>query len=594
MRASTLLFKLGVMLVCTIIFLPYFSGLASAAVTNADWVPTLTHDRMEIIKGESVTIGLNISLKLPTENYECLLQLSAVNTPSGISISPAVDEILYDGLGWRIVSVPVTITVDPDFDSTEQQRIDLQVYFAYRGGAAETGNYWKTISFYVDPVEVGEDWWLEYSPTYVSMAKNENETLYITIHNDTDQRLNFDINTQFLHLGFGLTATSGVVAINAGETREWTTTLTCTGYSLGSPMQNYGAVGWWVTNRESGTRRVAGQTTVHWIGTGAENVADLDIYWEDNNIEVPFGDSENVNLIIKNIGDQTSFFDESFMYVHWFANCPVWPYIHDPGYFSIAPGENKYIQFTFWAQGEPEEMTKQSGCDIEAYDDNGNTRTATIWMKAIVGTFSLKVRPVAISLQRGRSDYIYIHITNNENANRNYIIDSIELWVEMDPHWATSDPQTENVEITAFGSREIRFELTALGGEGTRYFEYKVRCDQTGKHARLLVDVEIQAPMIPTTPGLDGFLAMFAPFTGGDMVAAGYFVAIFMFIVPLTVVGLAISRGRPGLTVSIFGFTGIIMSTALGLIPSWIFIFILFVIALFLSQKGAIWGKGGG
>lgn len=593
MRAS----KISLIGLVAIIFISLVSLAPFAAgLEDEDFeIWSINPSRVEIVIGQSQTIYIVFAVTDAAADPGGHFFFYDFNAPSGITVTPAPSvyplHVVPPGSESTTWVEVFTVSIAPDFDLTTEQRVDFYFKWDYN----QIGIY-KSVSLYIIPVEA-ERWEIAYyTPTYLSMDNNDNATLRLAIKNNCIATQNFDITAWYLHHGFSANPISGSIAVGPGDTVEWISMLTCTGFGL-DPDTEYGAVAWRVTNTQTGYYRPARTTTVRYIGA-AENVTDLEVWWEEDLIEIPFGEMDNAYLIIKNIGSNDLTLGTGGVELIYWVGSPLWVYdFDDPGPTSIAPSENLTLRFGFWAQGDVNVMTQWATATARVEDNYGNVREAKLKMRAVVGTFKLEIEPIWLTLKKGQTGDVFITITNNENANRNYIITAMEAaagWEGI--YWAKSDPSVENVALTPFAAKQTKIKVMATApSSGIWSYIYYVRCEQTGAVGRVEISIEIKKPPggeYPTTPGMEGILALFAPFTGGDMVFAGYLCAIFMLIIPFVIVGLAISRGRPGLTVSIFGFLGIIMATSLGLIQPWIFIFILFVIAIYLA-RGSIWGRGG-
>lgn len=114
----------------------------------------------------------------------------------------------------------------------------------------------------------------------------------------------------------------------------------------------------------------------------------------------------------------------------------------------------------------------------------------------------------------------------------------------------------------------------------------------------LFITLVGSAPLVSAqdNDGVSGFIELFLPFVGGDVVVAGYLVGIFFFMAPLTIIGLAVAAASQsgqygGLLIMGFFFLGMFICVVTGLFPWWFLIFIIAVLALIFS-RGWLTGKG--
>jgi len=96
-------------------------------------------------------------------------------------------------------------------------------------------------------------------------------------------------------------------------------------------------------------------------------------------------------------------------------------------------------------------------------------------------------------------------------------------------------------------------------------------------------------PVTPVSGGISGIVELFVPFTGGDPIIAGYMVGTFFFLIPLTLVGLAVvasakAKEHSALVTLMFYLTGLFLSTVTGLFPWWFLTFHIAVIALYFAR----------
>jgi len=89
--------------------------------------------------------------------------------------------------------------------------------------------------------------------------------------------------------------------------------------------------------------------------------------------------------------------------------------------------------------------------------------------------------------------------------------------------------------------------------------------------------------------GVSGLVEFFLPFTGGDETVAGYFVGIFFFMAPLTIIGLAVAAASKsgqygGLLIMGFFLLGMFICVVTTLFPWWFLFFIIAVIALMFAR----------
>lgn len=575
---------LGAMICCialAVILLMSSQGEPVTAHADNDWTIKLTPSRLEMAPGDTF---LWLTPQIWTYGVtESRLYFSMVNAPEGITVTPApsIENPVHEGISPFFYGYPFTIRIDPSFTGTGEQRVDL--WFQWEDIAQGEGSVWKSITFYIDIYE--EQRWdvVKYTPHWAYMAENETETITIGIQNTSDEEFNFLISASSVGYGFNLNTTSGAVTVSAGEYLEWTATMTCTGYAL-NPGDNYYAVAWDVRNLDTGTLELTGTTRVIYSGTAVENMSDLEVWWSDNYLEIPYGEKENAYLFMKNIGTKPIRIDPpgNGIIFTWYAALPVWPYEIETGKAPLYLAENEIdnLRVTFWAQGEPEELQKRTGMWAAVKDNYNVERQVVIELRAVVGSFSATIRPLQVQVLQGQKIDVYIRVTNNENANRTYVIDSMGLRQPVD--WATSDPLTENFELTAFATREVKFELSVVGSVGARSYVYHVRCDAINVESRLLIEVD--TIVIPTGvfPGVGGeFLAMLNPLTGSTA-ASGMIIGLLLIVV-FAMMGKALDPdGGMGATLTVA--LGVMLVSVMGWWPSWILGLEVIIIALYMAR----------
>ena len=513
--------------------------------------------------------------------------------PAGVTIgggwNPVVNGIGRDlltasiGDGSVTVAYFYTIDVAPSFTFTEEFRVDL-TFICYWDTDSTSGTLYQTVSIYVIPVE-DERWTVDdYHPDSVTMTDNENETLYLTITNSYDYTLDFSIYPSLLNSGFSVSPASTLISIDPGDSYQWTTTLTCTGYGLKRDNQ-YVAVSWTILETGTEISKQGGYTRVTYVGIEPENVANLDLRWYPDSLVVPFGEWDNSDLVITNLGPGTSSID--LINIRGFADSPLWIYSYDdPGLpQTLGEDENLTIRFSFWSHGDVEDMQRQSGVVARVSDNAGNVREAEVRLRATVGTFDVDLSPRTISLEWGQVGRVHIIVTNNENFNRSYIIYAEEE-TRNNVTWASSDPSIENVVLTPFASRRVEIEVKALGSVGTYPYIYYVHCEQTGYmvHAELSVDI-IDLPTGVYPQAFPEFLLLLAPLTGGSVEAAAGILSVVALVI-FGMIGLAIGgHEHGGLGAIMMTLFGVTLVTVLGWFPSWILGLSIILLALGLAGR---------
>ncbi len=567
---------LGIILALAIVFA--IVPTVQAEPTRDDWKLEIYPTIIEVVVGKSAKFWVKTYLYEPFEPYTSLMYHEWFNAPEGITISltSPYTPVWMTPTGNVAGAIEFTVSVDPNFTSREKQRVDMTFKLVTEN--AGYWEFWRSITLYVVPID--EDTWsVSYEPTYLLMNQGDNTLLNLTINNLSSRSLDFDVTLRYLNSGFSVNPAATSFSVAPKSSKNWISTLICTGYGLVANAE-VGAVSWRVTNRQTGGIIDPRTTVVKYIGPGIE-ITGFEIKWEKTTIEVPFGEMENVNLILRNIGTTSISFGRGSIVFSWFAESPVWPYSWaDPGPFILGPGETKSMKFTFWAHGDPNVITQYSYGTIRATDNYDNTRTAQIGMRAKVGTFELKIRPTILTLARGQAGYIYITIKNNENAIRNYIVRSEESVTKYP--WAKSDPQVENVVLKAFEIIEVPFLVTALGERGEYGYWYYVTAEQTGKMGRIEATIKIIEVSTGAYPIIgQEILSVLVPLTGSIQAASN--LAAMLIILGFAVIGSIVGQGW-GIVPTLFVIIAIVFTSTMGWLPSWVLALVAVAFALYIAK----------
>lgn len=552
---------------------------------DSDWQVDMIPGRIElIIGGDSEVIYARFWFDEVMENEDLDIWFTRLGGGGYVGCIPSPDHSkIWTGRGDQTFVVPFAVNLMPNFPGTEEIRLDFSFMLTYKDNTV--GLLFATASLYILPATEGTWEVVSYTPQYATMTDNEEELLYLRIRNNSSSTQSFNIAPKTLHEGFSVTPSSGSISVDPDDTYEWVTTLKCTSFGLVTNT-DYIAVNWQVTNVNTGITVPGGYTKVTYIGQAPPPITDIELVWVMENNLVPFGQSENAYIVIKNIGDvPLTITGTPPLTLTWMAWSSIWPVtIHRNTAFAIAAGENENIPITFWAHGDPEVMDDWAGGLVSITDNFGNRREAYFELRAVVGTFSLSISPEVLTLQRGQTQNVTISIKNNENANRSYIITAEEEYTQG-VYWARSDPPTDNVALTPFTSRQVTFQVTATAPtHGIYPYVYYVRCEQTGYTGRAEIDVKIVDLPTGVYPGAFGsFLVLLNPLTGSTE-NSGYImsvVSIMMFMMMGMAVGGDSYQRIGAIIMTVFGIT---LVTVLGWFPSWIMGLTILILALGMAR----------
>lgn len=569
-----------------LMFLPIVNVSPVSAYVDSDFTVTVVPIRHEfVIGGDSGDIYFIFNLSEALENENLQIIFAGITNPDKVNYVPTPSsDPLWTGQGWRILSIPITISLMPDHPTGDEHRLDFYFYLEYSDNGQlvlQSG----PVSFYIVPVEVGSWNIASYTPDFTTMTDNENEILYMVIQNSSAYSRTFNIGISTLNHGFSVSPASDTVIVNPDSTYEWTSTLTCTGFGLSD--NQFRAVSWKVTDVNTGISKFAGATVVTYVGLAPTPVTDISIEWFEDEMEIPFGSTDNAYLIIRNIGAVPLTLTIPRLELTFRAADPIWPYdIIDTGWVALGAGDNENVQVVFWARGDPEEMDDWARVVATIEDNFGNRREAILDLRAVVGTTSLSVIPEIISLQRGQTQNVVVRITNNENANRSYIITAEEEQTQG-IYWARSNPSVENVALTPFTSRDVTIQITATAPrDGIWPYQYEVRCEQTDFVGRVQLSIEILTLPSGTYPQqFPSLLLMMVPLTG-SIESAGYIMSVVVILI-FIMIGLAMVGGMGGgnqlgtIIMTVFAIT---LVTVLGWFPSWIMGLTILILALGMAR----------
>lgn len=592
-RLGAKISAMGICCLIALMFLPIFNMSPVSAYDGSDFIVTMDPVRAEfVIGGAAKPVYFYFNLSSDMENEDIYITYAGVANADKVVYTPAPSpEVnpIWEGHGGTTFTYPIMVSLMPDFGSTAERRVDFYFYLQFADNdelIAQVG-----MSLYIMPVIEGTWSITDYTPDLTMMADNENKQIYITIQNDSSQSKTFNLNPVNLNPGFGVNPSSDTITINPDSSYQWTTTLTCTGYGLISSL-TYPAVRWDVTDTSTGISEQAGVTMVTYIGLEPSPIADVSIEWLAESIEIPFGETDNVYIIVRNLGDTPLTLEavegDAWIRLTSRAWDPIWPYeVIQPEWSVLGPGENENIRIVFWAHGDPEEMAEWAYITAAIEDNYGNRREISIYLRAIVGTMSLSITPDVLKLQRGETQNVVIRVTNNENANRTYIITAAEE-TTSGIYWARSEPSVENIALTPLTSRDVTIKVTATApSDGIYPYNYYVHCEQTGSFGRVEISIEIVT--LPTGTYAQQFpslLLMLAPLTG-SIEASGYIMSVVVILI-FIMIGLAMTGGIGGtggplgtIILTVFAIT---LVSALGWFPAWIMGLTILILALGMAR----------
>ena len=442
---------------------------------------------------------------------------------------------------------------------------------------------------------LSKEWDITGGPQSASLAKNENQTYTITITNYLNTTVTWDITTTSIQTGFSVTPSLGSISVPPSGTTTWSTQVKATGEGL-TNNGFYVAASWNCHNTYRNVDISGGYLGVTYTSP-SENFNDYQV-WTDpaDSLTVPIDAEGTVDVYVKNLSAN------SRNYTITKAEAGGW-LVGYPNNKWVTIDPNQTAKVGTITSIRPLSPYSTGILCIYISDSTGLEKTlAHLQLNLGTATFTIQITPVYVEIVKGQTIAVKMILKNNENADRTY---SIESWV---PDYIQVVPSPTSVSVTAYANTIVMFDLSATrdAPDDTEVWATTcVKCDQTGRFQYPTIDCFIKAPLggeYPVTGAFSGMIALFLPFTSGDATMAGYMVGIFFFILPLTILALAVvaaaSRkgmtGHGGLVILSFYLLGLLISTIGGLFPAWFLVFHIAIIALIFARGWFTGGKESG
>lgn len=609
MRALERYFPLALVFTIFFSFLVLSVPSASAQANPPTWDTDPEPSEFDANQGEHTNFWISYE---GTENTNptVLLYINWTYVPDGFEVShygSGPDEAVYFTTTSGDISAYyqfwVYVTGEADFDTPQVLEYDIWVY-PENIYEAEYSYDVKHDSITVTPREVAQ-WGITGGPSYAALYKDESENYMITIYNYTDSDVYWDISADFVHSGFSVSPTTGSIQAPSGGSRSWSSEVTPTGEGLVQD-ELYTAVRFICTHRPSGQEVAGGSMAVIYLSAG-ENESDFQIWFDPSDrIDVTTTDVSYFDIYVKNLGASSMKYHIS----QYFAPIDFTLGVPNPSYeITVASGENERFEvfgpdnssavLRWYGQDAEEGMVGSAYIEVE--DNAGLSKSRTLPVYLVVGDFEATLTPTWVEVAKGGTTTVSVRVKNNKNENTSFRIN----WATYDPelgiYYVEAIPATYTIDnLGPLATAKVDFTITPTmrAVSGWEYTYQVVVFPQGNPANSISMNLTVKIKEGITTYGMsEGVLAvvnLFTAFTGGDVEFAGYLCAIFFLIIPMSVVGLALAvkaiGKHSGLITVVFALLGIIFSMMLGLIPTWILVFIIAIVALAVT-KGYWWGR---